>query len=451
MKKRAFRRSLQEPLQISAPMSCQHVVNMQIDQKSGKFLNVPESVAAVIPKTLVSGIVKNEDISPDMRPQVCPMSKDVFIISNPQSFNHEIHVSIDSVTGFVGLPEWMERQLKNSGINKQQVIEHAEEVLQVMNFVNYPEQVANQQSPAPKPAEKDKSLAETENVDPKSFLTNITQIGSGGTSTVFKANITTLDNKLVAVKAIDMEQNERDIIQNEIAVQRQLNHKNIVQIIKVCENKGWLYIIMEYVNGGTLTDILTTCCMTELHIAFFVKNILLALQQIHQNNLIHRDIKSDNILVSKNGEVKIADFGYTARLTDASAKRTTICGTPYWMAPELIQGNAYGSEVDIWSLGILCIEMAEGAPPYLDEQPMRALYLIVVNGVRGLTEKDKWSPEFNDFISKCLDKIPSKRPKADELLKHPFLSNCSPVQEIAALERFTLAEKGKSAKTSRPF
>ena len=447
MKRKHSRSS--EPIVISGPLSVEHVVKMELDRETGMFKNVPETVANYLPKKLVADVVSDASIPDDMRPRVSAMPNGVFLISNPQSFVHEVHVEQDSVTGFVGLPEELERQLKNSGINKQQVIDHAEQVLQVMNFVNYPDEVVPTPS-LPNNLRTIKDGLDIEKIDPKSFLSEIVKIGAGATSIVFTA-LMAPKNERVAIKAIDLQKNERDVIKNEIAVQKMVRHENIVQIYRVCENNGWLYIIMEYVHGGTLTDILTTCVMNEKSIAFFVASILKALNVIHQNKLIHRDIKSDNVLVSRNGDVKLADFGYTAKLSDTMSKRTTICGTPYWMAPELIQGCPYGSEVDIWSLGILCIEMAEGAPPYLDEQPMRALYLIVVNGVKGLRERHKWSEEFNDFVDKCLSKDPSKRPTAAQLLEHPFLANQSTVSEIAALERFTLQQKQKSSRASGPF
>ena len=355
--------------------------------------------------------------------------------------------------GLVGLPEWMERQLKGSGINKQQVMENPKEVIQVMNFMS--KQNINNTNTKPiakttpdvaKPPEKNK----IPNIDPKTFLKDIEQIGSGGTSTVFKArNIE--DNQVVAVKAIDLAHNERNVIENEVEVQKSLINENIVKIYRVVESRNWLYIVMEYIDGGTLTDILTICTLTEENIAYFVKKILQALVLIHKQQKIHRDIKSDNILVSLEGDVKIADFGYTAQLRDSGAKRKTICGTPYWMAPELIQGMEYSYEVDIWSLGILCIEMADGAPPYLDEPPMRALYLIVVNGVSGLSDKSQWSPIFNNFCDCCLEKDPTKRPSAEKLLKHPFLNKTSTKKEISNITKFALEEKKKRESSFEPF
>ncbi|OHT15455.1 Serine/threonine-protein kinase pakC [Tritrichomonas foetus] len=427
-------------------MAVEHVVGVTRDDKTGNFDNVPESIMQRIGKEKVKNVVKDEDIPDGMRP--IEITGDKFLISSPQSVKHEIHVSMNSETGFEGLPDWMEKQLMKSGINKQQVIDHPDAVLQVMNFINAK---GNASVPPPdKPSSKPSGKCQIEAINPKTFLTEIKQIGSGGTSTVFRAKMAP-SNKLVAVKAIDLEQNEREIIENEVQVQRELHHPNIVEIYRVVEDQSWLYICMEYVDGGSLTDIVTICTMTEAHIAHIVREVLQGLVLIHNSKKIHRDIKSDNILICQDGSVKLADFGYTAQLRSNNEKRRTVCGTPYWMAPELIQGYEYGVEVDIWSLGIMCIEMAEGAPPYLDEQPMRALYLIVVNGVKGLSDRDFWSKEFNNFVDSCLKVEPAKRPSAEALLKHPFISKACSKEEIAELNMFTLNEKAKKDSASGPF
>jgi len=160
------------------------------------------------------------------------------------------------------------------------------------------------------------------------------------------------------------------------------------------------------------------------------------LKYIHSLHRIHRDIKSDNILVGAKGEVKLADFGYAAQLTEQKSKRNTIVGTPYWMAPELIRGQEYGIKVDIWSLGIMAMEMAEGEPPYMDFPPLRALFLITTKGIPPLKETDKWSPEFQDFVAQCLEKDADKRSDANALLSHPFLKTaCKPNEFVPLIEQ----------------
>ena len=139
---------------------------------------------------------------------------------------------------------------------------------------------------------------------------------------------------------------------------------------------------------------------------------------------VRRAQKSDNILLNAKGEVKIADFGYAAQLTKKQKKRNTVVGTPYWMAPELIRGFDYGVGVDIWSTGIMVMEMAEGEPPYMEFPPLRALFLITTKGIPDLKEPT-WSPDFRDFVKKCLVKDTQDRPDGATLLRHPLLQKCA--------------------------
>jgi serine/threonine protein kinase len=128
------------------------------------------------------------------------------------------------------------------------------------------------------------------------------------------------------------------------------------------------------------------------------------------------------VLIGGDGRVKLADFGFTAVLHSINEKRKSMVGTPYWMAPEVIRGEYYDSSIDIWSLGIMALECAQGDPPHMEESPVRALFLITTSPAPTLKEPEKWSAHFNDFISKCLNLNPAERWSAKQLLEHPFLN-----------------------------
>jgi len=206
---------------------------------------------------------------------------------------------------------------------------------------------------------------------------------------------------------------------------------------------------MELMDGGCLTDVLeqypSGITMTEPQIAHVCLQTLQSLSYIHACHRIHRDIKSDNILLNSKGEVKVADFGYAAQLTAQKRNRQTVVGTPYWMAPELIRGHDYGTGVDIWSLGIMLMEMLEGEPPYMEFPPLRALFLITTKGIPPLQDQGRWSSNLLDFYGKCLEKDVEKRPSAAQLLEHPFLKgSCS------ALNFAPIIEEARKAACAEP-
>lgn len=193
-----------------------------------------------------------------------------------------------------------------------------------------------------------------------------------------------------------------------------------------------LWIVMEYCGAGSVSDImrLRNKTLTEEEIATILYDALKGLEYLHSRRKIHRDIKAGNILLNTEGHAKLADFGVAGQLTDTMAKRNTVIGTPYWMAPEVIQEIGYDCVADIWSLGITALEMAEGKPPYGDIHPMRAIFMIPTKPPPSFRNPDKWSPEFIDFVSKCLVKNPEQRVSAAELMQHEFIQNAKPREAL---------------------
>ncbi|PVU87796.1 hypothetical protein BB559_005879 [Furculomyces boomerangus] len=272
--------------------------------------------------------------------------------------------------------------------------------------------------------------------DPTSLYMNLVKIGQGASGGVFTAQPIG-SNTMVAIKQMNLElQPKKDLIINEILVMRESKHKNIVNFIDSFLFKEDLWVVMEYMEGGSLTDVVTNSLMTEGQIATVCRETLEGLEHLHNKGVIHRDIKSDNILLSLNGDIKLTDFGFCAQLNDeAYKKRLTMVGTPYWMAPEVVTRKPYDPKVDIWSLGIMAIEMITGEPPYLNENPLRALYLIATNGTPKIPNFEALSLVFRDFLTRALDVNVETRPTATMLLSHPFLQKAGPLSCLSPLIR----------------
>ncbi|KAH7906421.1 Pkinase-domain-containing protein [Hygrophoropsis aurantiaca] len=281
--------------------------------------------------------------------------------------------------------------------------------------------------------------------DPKTLYSKIKKVGQGASGHVYVAK-TLATGRKVAIKEMDLaHQPRKELIVNEILVMKESQHPNIVNFLEsylVKNNELW--VVMEYMEGGALTDIIENNTLEEDQISSISLETCKGLCHLHSQSIIHRDIKSDNVLLDGLGRVKITDFGFCAKLTDQKSKRATMVGTPYWMAPEVVKQKEYGAKVDIWSLGIMAIEMIENEPPYLDEEPLKALYLIATNGTPTLKKPEALSRELKSFLSVCLCVDVRSRANSSELLQHEFLKKACEAQGLAPLLRF----KNKSQSSS---
>ncbi|ESN98660.1 hypothetical protein HELRODRAFT_66976 [Helobdella robusta] len=262
--------------------------------------------------------------------------------------------------------------------------------------------------------------------DPKLKYRLFDVVGQGATATVHYA-VNNVTRKDVAVKEMPLNKLQRkDLVYDEIEMMLKIKHDNIVNYVEsfLIDNNSKLWIVMEFLNGGTLGMVAYYTRMYEYQISHVTWKVLEALSYLHSQNIIHRlvdYIKSDNVLLGLNGSVKLTDFGFCAKLLNASDARNSFVGTMYWMAPEVIKEQNYNVKIDIWSLGIMVIEMIDGVPPYLGESQIRTIYLISTRSKPPVKDSARFTKEANHFLDQCVQYDPARRVAAKKLLEHDFI------------------------------
>ncbi|KNA04803.1 hypothetical protein SOVF_196330 [Spinacia oleracea] len=252
------------------------------------------------------------------------------------------------------------------------------------------------------------------------------EIGKGAYGRVYKG-LDLENGDFVAIKQVSLEniaQEDLNIIMQEIDLLKNLNHKNIVKYLGSLKTRSHLHIILEYVENGSLANIIKPNKFgpfPEQLVAHYIAQVVEGLVYLHEQGVIHRDIKGANILTTKEGLVKLADFGVATKLTEADVNTHSVVGTPYWMAPEVIEMSGVCAASDIWSVGCTVIELLTCVPPYYDLQPMPALFRIVQDEHPPIP--DGLSADMADFLRLCFQKDARLRPDAKTLLSHPWILN----------------------------
>ena len=280
------------------------------------------------------------------------------------------------------------------------------------------------------------------------------RIGRGSAGDVHTARDKLTDD-VVAVKLVDLEEAEDEVedIQREISYLMQCSSPFVTKYLGCWLDPGStrLAIAMEYMAGGSVADLISDAFggpLPESACAVVCRDLLYALDYLHGEGKIHRDVKCANVLLTGAGEIRLADFGVAGTLpqTLGGNKRRTFTGTPFWMAPEVIQAHesdGYNSKCDIWSLGITAMEAANGTPPYSDLHPMRVLFFIPKNPPPRL-EGASFSAEFKEFCAACLQKDPDRRPRAAQLVNHRFIAD-APERCDELVDRVTRRMRGETS------
>ena len=283
--------------------------------------------------------------------------------------------------------------------------------------------------------------------NPEELFTLLYPIGNGGFGKVYKA-MHNSTNQIFAIKIIDYTKdcisNKKNISFNYQSIQQETSVMRLIKkndyIVKYygsyySRKSNTVWLILEYCGCGSAVDLMLAMdrTLSEIEVSTIIEMILKGLINIHKINLIHRDVKGSNILLSEDGFAKLGDFGVGIQLTEEEY-RTSKKGSPYWMSPQVVLNEKYDTKTDIWSLGITCVELVEGEPPNGDLKPGKVMEKIASSPprVEDIIDVNEHTDEFIDFVRLCLEIDPTKRPTAAELIKHPFITKLAKGREYLA-------------------
>eukprot|EP00005_Dracoamoeba_jomungandri_P000219 CAMPEP_0174255358 /NCGR_PEP_ID=MMETSP0439-20130205/4697_1 /TAXON_ID=0 /ORGANISM="Stereomyxa ramosa, Strain Chinc5" /LENGTH=433 /DNA_ID=CAMNT_0015337503 /DNA_START=158 /DNA_END=1459 /DNA_ORIENTATION=- len=270
--------------------------------------------------------------------------------------------------------------------------------------------------------------------------------GTGGFGRVYEAKKRKGDFKgKVAIKKM-RHSSQKEIASNlkEVYYLKMVSHPNIVKYFSASVIEEEMWILMEYMEGGTLTEATEKYDFEEKDVAYAAKELLKGITYLHKNNLIHRDIKSANVMMTVQGEVKLIDFGLCMEIKGELFEQRSMVGSPYWMPPEMIKREPYGPNVDIWSLAVCLLELINKKPPNRRKGALRAMYRAATVGVpedERYKKPNKWSRDCKDFMAQMLEVDAKVRPDAEELLQHPFMNKADSQKSMRRiLQRIFLSD-----------
>ncbi|EEB06829.1 STE/STE20/PAKA protein kinase [Schizosaccharomyces japonicus yFS275] len=266
--------------------------------------------------------------------------------------------------------------------------------------------------------------------DPLLQYTDFEKINQGATSAMYVAKSTT-QHKPYAIRRVFYKRNHGTSLLNELHDLSTLSHKNLVKYVESFWYDNDIWVVLEHMNGGTLKSLLRKCALREQQIAAISYEVCLGLAYLHSRGIIHRDVKSENILLSSDGKVKLGNFGCTAHNGMMDVLHQTESDGSYWLAPEVIMGEKYNSKLDVWSLGILALEMAHGLPPELFNDTARTLNSSSQTGIQFFHTPDSLSQDFRDYVIATLTVDVAERPTVLQLLKDfSFLQQREPLSSL---------------------
>lgn len=255
----------------------------------------------------------------------------------------------------------------------------------------------------------------------------VREIGRGGFGAVYELEHIPSGFHLAgkAVNEESMSASAKTSLTKEIDLLKKISSPYTVQYYGNITFNGQPMILMEYCDRGSLRDMIDfrNLCLTEKQAAIVIKDVLTGIYILHtKHKVLHRDIKAANILIMSDGQTRLTDFGISRDFSGGTLNTMSSIGTPYWMAPEVINAQPYSYPADIWSIGATTIELVEGAPPYCELEPTKAMMNIAHHGFPGFRAPRAVTKEFKDFIAHTMSKDPKNRCTIPQLLKHPWIT-----------------------------